>query len=134
MVLKIPQNFAGKQLCQSFYFNKVACLRPATLLKKRLWNRCFPVNCVKFLKHLFWQNISSDCCCKEFSWLYFHSMLRPKCVSLCPPVNCLSWICFKWYWGYAVPIEDRPQYKNTELNSVITAITMMMIILMIIVT
>ena len=24
-------------------------LRPATLLKKRLWHRCFPVNFVKFL-------------------------------------------------------------------------------------
>ena len=28
---------------------KMACLRPATLLKKRLWNRCFPVNFAKFL-------------------------------------------------------------------------------------
>ena len=26
-------------------FNKVAGLRPATLLKKRLWHRCFPVIC-----------------------------------------------------------------------------------------
>ena len=30
-----------------------AGLRPATLLKKRLWHRCFPVNFVKFLKTLF---------------------------------------------------------------------------------
>ena len=35
-------------------------LRPATLLKKRLWHRCFPVNFVKFLitsfniNHLWW--------------------------------------------------------------------------------
>ena len=35
-------------------------LRPATLLKKRLWHRCFPVNFVKFLRtpflteHLWW--------------------------------------------------------------------------------
>ena len=34
--------------------------RPATLLKKRLWGRCFPVNFVKFLRtpfcteHLWW--------------------------------------------------------------------------------
>ena len=27
--------------------------RPATLLKKKLWHRCFPVNFVKFLKTLF---------------------------------------------------------------------------------
>ena len=31
-------------------FNKVAGLKPATLLKKRLWWRRFPVNFVKFLK------------------------------------------------------------------------------------
>ena len=28
-------------------------LRPATLLKKRLWRRCFPMNFTKFLKTLF---------------------------------------------------------------------------------
>ena len=41
-------------------FNKVADLRPATLLKKRLWHRCFPVNFANFLRtplfaeHLSW--------------------------------------------------------------------------------
>ena len=42
--------FAGKHLCQSLCFNKFADLRPATLLKKRLWHRFFPVNFAKFLK------------------------------------------------------------------------------------
>ena len=52
--------FTGKHLCQSIFINKIADLRPATLLKKRLWHRCFPVNFVKFLKtpflieHLRW--------------------------------------------------------------------------------
>ena len=32
--------------------------RPATLLKKRLWSRWFPVNFVKFLRTPFLQNIS----------------------------------------------------------------------------
>ena len=35
-------------------FNKVAGLRPATLLKKRLWHRCFLVNFVKFLRTPFY--------------------------------------------------------------------------------
>ena len=41
-------------------FNKFAGLRPATLLKKSLWHRCFPVNFAKFLRtpffteHLRW--------------------------------------------------------------------------------
>ena len=49
------RNFAkltGKHLCQSLFFNKVAGLRPATLLKKRLWHRWFPVNFAKFLEQL----------------------------------------------------------------------------------
>ena len=36
--------FIGKQLCQSLFFNKVAGLELATLIKKRLWHKCFPVN------------------------------------------------------------------------------------------
>ena len=32
--------------------------RPATLLKKRLWHRCFPLNFVKFLRTPFLQNTS----------------------------------------------------------------------------
>ena len=42
------------------FFNKVAGLRLATLLKKRIWHWCFPVNFTKFLRtpfyieHLWW--------------------------------------------------------------------------------
>ena len=54
--------FKGKDLCQSFFINKVA--GPATLLKKRLLQRCFPANFEKFLKtpffieHLCWLLLS----------------------------------------------------------------------------
>ena len=34
---------------------------PSTLLKKRLWHKCFPVIFVKFLRTPFLQNISGDC-------------------------------------------------------------------------
>ena len=37
---------------------RVSGLRPATLLKKRLCHRCFPVNFVKFLTSPFSQNTS----------------------------------------------------------------------------
>ena len=50
--------FTGKQLCPSLFFNKVAGLRPATLLESRLWHRCFPVNFAKFLRTAFLQNTS----------------------------------------------------------------------------
>ena len=52
-VLRNFAKFTGKQLCQSLYFNKVAGLRPANLLKKRLRHRRFPVNFVKFLRRTF---------------------------------------------------------------------------------
>ena len=43
-VLRNFAKFTGKYQCQSLFFNKVTGLRPATLLKKRLLHRCFPVN------------------------------------------------------------------------------------------
>ena len=49
-VLRNFEKFTGKHLCQSLFFNKVASLRPATLLRKRFWHRCFPVNFAEFLR------------------------------------------------------------------------------------
>ena len=50
--------FTGKNLCDSHFFNKVASLRAAALLKMILWHRCFPVNFAKFLRTPFLQNTS----------------------------------------------------------------------------
>ena len=47
--LEISQN-SQENTCAGVFFNKVAGLRPATLLKKRLWHRCFPVKNVEFLR------------------------------------------------------------------------------------
>ena len=47
-VLENFAKFTGKHLCHSLFF-KVAGIRPATLLKKRLWHRRFLVNFAKFL-------------------------------------------------------------------------------------
>ena len=58
-VLRNFAKFTGKQhQCQNLILNKVAGLSPATLLKKRLWHRCFPVNFAKFLRMPFLQNTS----------------------------------------------------------------------------
>ena len=43
-VLRNFVKFTEKHLCQSLFFNKIAVLRPVTLLKKRLWHRYFPMN------------------------------------------------------------------------------------------
>ena len=38
----------------------LADLRPATLVKQRLWHSCFPVNVAKFLRTPFLQKTASD--------------------------------------------------------------------------
>ena len=49
-VLRNFTKFTRKHLCQNLIFVKVTVLRPVTLLKKRLWQGCFPVNFAKFLR------------------------------------------------------------------------------------
>ena len=50
------------------------CLKPATLLKKRHWHRCFPVNFAKFLRtpflteHLRWLLLKYDM--KKFNIIF----------------------------------------------------------------
>ena len=66
--------FTGKHLCKSLFFNKVAGLKSATLLKKNLWHRCFPVNFTKFLRTPFLQNTSERLLLYIYfskNWYYF---------------------------------------------------------------
>ena len=48
--LKNFAKFTGKHLCQRLFFNEVAGLRPANLLKKRLGTGVFPFNFVKIFR------------------------------------------------------------------------------------
>ena len=57
-ILRNFGKFIEKHMCQKLFFNKVAGLRPATLLKKSLCHRCFSVNFAKFL-----QSTSGGCFC-----------------------------------------------------------------------
>ena len=52
VLINFPK-FIGEYLCHGDSF---LGLRPATLLKKRLWHRCFPVKFAKFLRIPFLQN------------------------------------------------------------------------------
>ena len=77
-VLRHFTKFTGKHLCHSLFFNKVLGLRLATLFKKRLWHRCFPVNFVKFLRTPFYEHLW---------WLLFprlslYILLLPCCTTL----------------------------------------------------
>ena len=49
-VLRNSVKLTGKHLCLSLHFKKVASLSPATLLKKKLWGWCFPMNFAEFLR------------------------------------------------------------------------------------
>ena len=86
-VLRNFAKFTRKRLCQSLFFRKVTGLRPATLLKKRLWHRSFPVNFTKFLKipfsteHLRWllyKRLSKAVVSLEVN--YFHKKHHLRCL------------------------------------------------------
>ena len=52
-----PEVFCKKGVLKNFarFTGKPLCLKPATLLKKRLWHRFFPVNFAKFLRTYFYR-------------------------------------------------------------------------------
>ena len=54
-VLNIFAKFTGKHLSQNDFFNKVAGVRPATLLKERLWYRCFSYEFCKTFKSTYFE-------------------------------------------------------------------------------
>ena len=84
--LKNSAKVTGKHLCQSLFFNKVAGLRPATLLKKRLWHRCFAVSFGKFLRRYFFM---------EHLWWLPLDIVRYNRTK--KPKTCYSKICYmKW--------------------------------------
>ena len=58
---KPSQNVQDNTCVGVSFFNKVAGLKPETLLRKRFRHRCFPVNFAKILRTLFLQNTSSGC-------------------------------------------------------------------------
>ena len=90
-VLKAFTNFKGNHPSQSLFFDKIAGLRPATVLKKRLWHRCFLWILWNFQEHVFckrlfiqitfmhregficlglkFQGIDERCCVEDVSFL-----------------------------------------------------------------
>ena len=80
-----------KHLCQSLFFNKVSGLMPATLFKKWLWRRCFPVNFVKLLRTRFCRTSLNDC-------FYFS---QEEWLENCFPMNAGSYlIALRWWLDF----------------------------------
>ena len=61
-------------MCPINYQNK-AC----NFIKKRFQHRCFPVNIVKFLKHLFWRTIAYGCFWSDFRKWLFKTLFLESC-------------------------------------------------------
>ena len=72
--LEIHKNSQNSQekhlsLCQSLFLNNVAGLRPETLLKKRLWRRCFSCEFCEISKNIFFYRTPPQDC------FFFYPML-----------------------------------------------------------
>ena len=53
--LQISQNSLEDTFARVSFLIKLQTFRPAILLKRRLWQSCFPVNFVKFLRTPFYR-------------------------------------------------------------------------------
>ena len=78
--------FRGKHLCQSIFFVKVVGLRTSTLLKRRLWHRCFPKNFTKFWRTPFLQNSSRQLLQIDYWQGPTYAFMRPKYAW---PIRCI---------------------------------------------
>ena len=130
-VLKNLTKFTGKHLCPSIFFNKVAGLRPATLLKKKTLAQVFSCEfCQTLRKTLavasicsyssppcgikaFWNLIQTQCIFHYKNQLHFPYMLNPGMLwvySTETHFRFKKWQCFlskhtnKWLLIYPVPI------------------------------
>ena len=117
MFLEISQN-SQENSCARVFFNKVACLRPATLFKNGLWYRCFPVNFANFIRILFLQN--------TFGWLFLLKLsqtskmeLYVKIINGFHPLTIFTKSPVLEFWQDSkytskIPVQSR-QYKR-EIN------------------
>ena len=94
------RNFYKQRISDSYFFiktkqNKKLLLKwlltgtqcsEATLLKKRLWRRCFPVNFAKFLRTPILQNTSGGC-----FWMPFHHFVNNSYHKRFRHSDCSSW-------------------------------------------
>ena len=82
--------FKGKHLCQNLFLYSLS-----TLVKKRLWHRCFPVNFAKVLRTPFLQNTSRRLL---LNWVHPYLQLSINIFSMnkIPGKYCVVEICFFW--------------------------------------
>ena len=104
-VLRNFSKFTGKHLCRSLFFNKVAGLRPATLLKKKLLHRCFPANVGKFLRTSF--------LIEHPRWLLL-SVGKTKTVKLKPLYKLIYWIQMYFLYSQIKVVKENSSSKQRK--------------------
>ena len=133
--LEISHKFTRKHLCQSLFFNKVAGLRPVTLLKKRLWHRCFPVYFAIFIRTPFYKTSLDDCfywfptsrinlletlmIANDDSMIPIHINRNQLMISLrekCPNTEFFLVLTFL----YSVRIQENTDQKNLRISKLFT--------------
>ena len=90
-------------------------LEPATLLKKRLWHRCFPVNFVKFLRTPFLRTPLDDCFWNVRSTVFFSQVCNVLNFFFTPPANIWQPKVFCYCQGVNIGF-FLSHYKVRELN------------------
>ena len=79
-VLRNFAKFTGKHLCQSFFFNKVSGLRPATLLKKENLAQVFSCEFCKISKNTYF-NRTSPVSASKMGWIkHFRAERKNPCI------------------------------------------------------
>ena len=104
------------------------CLRPATLLKKRLWHRCFPVKFAKFLRTAFLQNTSGRILLR-FQDLKLSNLADLYCVKSVQIIS-FVWSVFSCIWteygdlssksSYSVQIQESKEQKKLRTWTLFT--------------
>ena len=123
------RNFAeitGKHLWQSLFFNKVA--RPATLLKKRIWHRFFPVDFAKFLAtpfyrtpldDCFWQTIGQKLGKKEENYKNLIILITKKEIKV-------KWKAFFIIFKSLLLVKNKKYQKPAKINYILTCFVLLM--------
>ena len=80
-------------------------MQALTLLKERLWHRCFPVNLAKFLRIPFYRTLTGDCFCKDVIELVWSILWKTK-----PKLN----LTLHKTWSFPWRISSVNITKSTE--------------------
>ena len=70
-ILRYFAKFTGKHLCESFFFNKVAGLRPAKFIEKEILAQVFSCKFCENSKNTFFHRTSLVAASKLLCWYFF---------------------------------------------------------------